>query len=53
MTREGPSDVSITVPFVNATPDQIAEDMKLKIVWAKRQKGLPGDISGFEPVTGD
>ena len=44
---------AMIVPIINAEIDQVQEDMKVKVVFAKRLKGLPGDISGFEPVWGD
>lgn len=44
------ANTTITVPIVNVEPDQVTEDIKVKIVWNKRIKGLPADITGFEPV---
>jgi len=39
-------------PIVNTEPDKLEQGMKVKVVWAKRTKGIPKDISGFEPVGG-
>ena len=44
------ADTAMLVPIVNVEPDQLKEDMKVKVVWNKRLKGIPDDIKGFEPA---
>ncbi|MHA1291425.1 MAG: Zn-ribbon domain-containing OB-fold protein [Promethearchaeota archaeon] len=44
------ADSSMLIPIVNTTPDEVKEGMKVKVVWAKRIKGHPNDIAGFEPA---
>jgi uncharacterized OB-fold protein len=46
------ANTAMLVSIVNATPDQVKEGMKVKVVWAAKIKGQPGDITGFEPVKG-
>jgi len=41
---------AMLIEIKNATSDQLKEDMKVKIVWAKKLKGHPEDIAGFEPA---
>jgi len=41
---------AMLIPIVNTTTDALKEDMKVKVVWNSKTKGLPGDIKGFEPV---
>ncbi len=43
------ADSAMLVP-INAEPDQVKEGIKVKIIWSKRIKGVPEDISGFEPI---
>jgi len=44
------ADTAMFVPLENVEPDQLKEDMKVKVIWAKRIKGVPDDIKGFEPA---
>jgi len=44
------ADSAFITAIVNTEPDKLEEGMKLKVVWAKRLKGIPGDIAGFEPA---
>ena len=46
------ADTAMIIRIVNATPDQLKEGMKVKVVWEAKIKGQPGDIAGFEPVEG-
>ena len=44
------ADTAMLVPIVNTNPDNLKEGMKVSVVWAKKLKGDPQDIAGFEPV---
>ena len=46
------ADSAFVTEILNTTEDKLEEGMKLKVVWAKRIKGHPQDIAGFEPVGG-
>ena len=46
------ADTAMVAPIINTNPDDLKEGMKVKVVWAKRIKGHPDDIEGFEPVGG-
>lgn len=46
------SDTAFMIPIINAEPDKLQEGMKVKVVWNRRQKGIPEDIAGFEPIGG-
>ena len=46
------ADSAFITEILNTTEDKLEEGMKLKVVWAKRIKGHPQDIAGFEPVGG-
>ncbi len=47
------ADSAMVVPVINTNPEDLKIGMKLKVVWAKRIKGHPNDIAGFEPIGGD
>lgn len=44
------ADSGFITQIINTTPDKLEEGMKVKVVWAKKPKGIPEDIAGFEPV---
>ena len=44
------TDNAMMISIVNTEPDKLEDGMKVKIVWSKRQKGIPADIAGFEPA---
>lgn len=46
------ADNAMVVPVININPEDLKIGMKLKVVWAKRIKGHPNDIAGFEPIGG-
>ena len=46
------ADTAMIVPVININPEDLKIGMKLKVVWAKRIKGHPNDIAGFEPIGG-
>ena len=46
------ADSAFMTEILNTTEDKLEEGMKLKVVWAKRIKGHPQDIAGFEPGGG-
>lgn len=46
------ADSAMVVPVINTNPEDLKIGMKLKVVWAKRIKGHPNDIAGFEPIGG-
>jgi hypothetical protein len=46
------ADSAFITEILNTTEDKLEEGMKLKVVWAKRIKGHPLDIAGFEPIGG-
>ena len=46
------ADSAFMTEILNTTEDKLEEGMKLKVVWAKKIKGHPQDIAGFEPVGG-
>ena len=46
------ADSAFITEILNTTEDKLEEGMKLKVVWAKKIKGHPQDIAGFEPVGG-
>ena len=46
------ADSAFISELLNTTEDKLEEGMKLKVVWAKKLKGHPKDIAGFEPVGG-
>ena len=46
------ADNAMVVPVINTNPEDLKIGMKLKVVWAKRIKGHPNDIAGFEPIGG-
>jgi len=46
------ADSAMVVPVININPEDLKIGMKLKVVWAKRIKGHPNDIAGFEPIGG-
>ncbi len=52
MVKVDNSNTSLIVPIVNATSDKLKEGMKVKAVWAKKQKGTVEDLEGFEPAGG-
>ncbi len=52
MVKVDKSNTAFMVPIVNTTPDKLKEGMKVKVVWAKKQKGTVEDFDGFEPVGG-
>ncbi|MHA1147105.1 MAG: Zn-ribbon domain-containing OB-fold protein [Promethearchaeota archaeon] len=41
---------AMLVPLTNVEEDKVEDGMKVKVVWARRIKGHPADIKGFEPV---
>lgn len=43
---------AMIVPIIITNPEDLKIGMKLKVVWAKRIKGHPNDIAGFEPIGG-
>ena len=47
------ADTSMAFPILNAKPDNITEDLRVKAVWGEITKGLPEDIKGFEPIGGE
>lgn len=46
------ADSAMVVPVINTNPEDLKIGMKLKVVWAKRIRGHPNDIAGFEPIGG-
>ena len=46
------ADNAMVVPVINTNPEDLKIGMKLKVVWAKRIRGHPNDIAGFEPIGG-
>lgn len=44
------TDNAMMISIINTEPDKLEEGMKVKVVWAKRLKGIPDDIAGFEPA---
>ena len=46
------TDSAFITELLNTTEDKLVEGMKLQVVWAKKLKGHPKDIAGFEPVGG-
>lgn len=46
------ADTAMAIPIINANPDDLTDDLKVKAVWAEVTKGTPQDIKGFEPIGG-
>ena len=46
------ADNAMVVPVINTNLEDLKIGMKLKVVWAKRIRGHPNDIAGFEPIGG-
>jgi uncharacterized OB-fold protein len=52
MVQVDGADTSMLIPILNTTEADLKIGDKVKAVWGKRQKGIPADIAGFEPIGG-
>lgn len=46
------ADTAMIAPIINTNPEDLKEEMKVKVVWADECKGQPKDIKGFELIGG-